>query len=402
MKRNSLEHIFRESETHYKRLLEHLTDYVYTVSVKKNGNVETYHGPGCKAVTGYESEDYFANPELWHQMVYVEDRERVIEISRKALAGEKVPPLEHRILHRDGGLRWVRNTIVLENDSDGHLKAYHGLIKDISLEKEADRRARLKEKQLIQADKMVALGTLSAGVAHEINNPNNFILLNTQLLKDIWKDANPILEEYYQREGEFLLAGIPYSQANQDFLDLTGGIVEGATRINKIVKNLKTFSRKDPGSLSALIDMNDVVESAIPLVDNLLKKSTNHFRLSKSKNLPKVRGNKQQLEQVLINLIINACHALTDPEQMIHVSTNYEAEHESVLIKVVDMGRGILAKNLNHIFDPFFTTKRDLEGTGLGLSISYQIVKDHGGNIYCESEPDVGTSFTVRLPIVKK
>ena len=170
-------------------------------------------------------------------------------------------------------------------------------------------------------------------------------------------------------------------------------------RIKKIVNNLKTFSRKDTGDLSQLVDVNQVVKSAVTLSNNMLHTSTYNFILQLGESLPTVRGNSQQLEQVVINLLTNACHALSDPNQKIILRTLMINDDKEIAIVVQDEGVGIDEKYQQSVFDPFFTTKQDREGTGLGLSISYQIIKNHGGSIELESQLNNGTTVTVYLPV---
>jgi polar amino acid transport system substrate-binding protein len=147
------------------------------------------------------------------------------------------------------------------------------------------------------------------------------------------------------------------------------------------------------------VDLNGVVESSITLVRNLLDKSTSRFSLSLARGLPPLRGSFQQLEQVLINLITNACQALPDRERGIAVETRLQEDW--LLVEVRDQGVGIPEQNLERILDPFFTTKQDTGGTGLGLSISYNIVKNHGGSLEIRSRTGEGTTASVRLPAWK-
>lgn len=132
------EEALRESEQRFRKLLGAVTDYIYTVTVKDGQAVATTHGPGCEGVTGYTTEDYEKNPLLWYQMVYEEDRPAVLEQATMMLKGQPAPYLEHRIVHRDGSIRWVRNTPVLRYDADGNLTAYDALIYDITDRKKAE------------------------------------------------------------------------------------------------------------------------------------------------------------------------------------------------------------------------------------------------------------------------
>lgn len=390
-----------EAQERYNRLLNHLTDYIYTVKVENGVAVETYHGPGCLAVTGYMSEDFESNPELWYSMVHEDDREKVLQQAKYALAGIDMPPLEHRIYHRNGQLKWVRNSIVLSKNEHGKLLYYDGLINDITDRKIAEELTEIKQKQLIQADKMVSIGTLTTGIAHEINNPNNFILLNVSVLSRVWNDIQPILNEYYKENGDFLLGGMVYSNSIEKIKNSIDGIYKGAVRIQKITQGLTNFARKDDGEFiyDNEIDVNEVIENAIMLTSGLIKKSTANFVVNYKKDIPKIKGNMQQLEQVVINLISNSCHALTDINNKIEINLSYNANSKNIIIDVIDEGKGIEPEKMNHIFDPFYTTKREEGGTGLGLYISYNIIKRHGGELKVFSEINKKTIFSIILPV---
>lgn len=273
-----------------------------------------------------------------------------------------------------------------------------GLIADITERIRAAELAKLHEQQLMQADKMASLGILVSGVAHEVNNPNNFISLNGKILAKVWKDIIPILEQYYEKNGDFALAGMPYTRANEKIAQLIEGISTGAKRIEQIVENLKNFARGDNGELNQLVDLNAVVESAIVIVQNLIKKKTNRFSVELAENLPKVKGNFQQLEQIVMNLVTNACQALTNPDNALTVSTLFDEDSKQIILTVADEGSGISQENLKRIMNPFFTTKQGSGGTGLGLSISYNIAKNHGGFINVTSEEGKGTLVTASFP----
>ena len=391
-----------ESETRYDRLISHLTDYIYTVRIENKRAVETYHGPGCFAVTGYRSEDFISNPDLWHSMVHNDDKEAVLERAEAAVQGVEVSPIEHRIIHKDGSIRWVRNNIVLYKDENGNVCSYDGLIKDITELKKAQERAEAKQRQLIQADKMATLGTMVSGIAHEVNNPNNFILLNARFLQKVWVDLLPMLKEYSQEHEDFSVAGFPPNKLTEKIVQSVDGIINGSLRIQKITKNLTNFARADAGELDHSVDINTVISNAALLTENVIKSSTNNFSVNclYPKDLPIIKGNPQQLEQVIINLLTNACQALTNKDQKISINIGInEQPPASIFIKIEDGGIGMDKDNLKHVFDPFYTTKRGSGGTGLGLYISYKIVKAHGGDLIITSEKDKGTSCEIILPI---
>ncbi len=388
-----------ESERRYSQLLHHLTDYVYSVKVQDGEPIYTYHGQGSLAVTGYTQEDFAINPDLWIDMVHPNDRQAVREHAKKALIGESSKPLEHRIIHKNGMIRWVKSTIVHQKNADDQVISYDGLISDITELKDAEERDKLTQQQLIQADKMATLGILVSGVAHEINNPNNFIMLNAKMIEKAWSDAAPLMERYYRENGDFVIAGMPYSVANDKISDLISGIGKGAVRIEKIVRGLKDYAKQDPGEMNQDVDLNKVVEAAILIVNNLIKKSTDRFEVKYWEHLPTVRGSFLNLEQVLINLITNSCQAMSESPRFIKIVTFYDHYRKETRVQITDSGKGITEHEMKHIFDPFFTTKRESGGTGLGLSIAYNIVREHGGNLQFESKETGGTTATLSLPV---
>lgn len=385
-------------EKRYERLINFLTDYIYTVKIENGKVVDTFHGLGCVNVTGYTSDDYKQDPELWYRMVHEKDSKKVLAQAQRALKGEDVEPIEHRIIHRDGSVRWVRNSIVITRDEYGNAIYYDGLINDLTNLKKAEEAAENRKKQLIQAEKMASLGVLISGIAHEINNPNNYILLNIQLFQKIWKDIQPILEDYFKENGDFVLAGMLYSRASQKINHSLEGILNGSVRIQKIVSSLTDYAKLDSGKLDEDVDINKVVDMSVTITNNMIQKSTSKFSVKYEKNLPKIKGNTLQLEQVIINLISNACQSLKNRNSKISVETGID-QNKFLTIKVEDEGVGIKEKNLKHIMDPFYTTKRDSGGTGLGLSISYNIIKNHNGDLSLHSKPGKGTIALVSLPI---
>jgi PAS domain S-box-containing protein len=391
-----------DGEKRYKRLINFLTDYIYTVNVYKGEVVNTVHGPGVVSVTGYTSNDYLHDPGLWFRMIHDEDRDFVIEKAKQALKGEYTEPFHHRIIHRDGSVRWVSNSIVLSKDENGYLHYYDGLIKDITHLKKAEEETRVKEQQLIQADKMVSLGILVSGVAHEISNPNNFILLNIKLFSKAWEDVQPILNKYYEENGDFVIAGMPFSKSGGKINNAMEGIHDGSKRIKEIVSNLTNYARQDSGNLNGEVDIVKGLKNAVLIVNNLIKKSTNNFKTDTPANTPLIKGNQQQIEQVLINLISNACHSLQNKAQKILIGVNVDKEQREIKIIVKDEGRGISDENLKRVFEPFFTTKRDYGGSGLGLSITYNIIKNHGGDLVLESKIDEGTRAIITLPFFEE
>ncbi|TIH15950.1 PAS domain S-box protein [Marinifilum sp. JC120] len=273
-------------------------------------------------------------------------------------------------------------------------------IRDITERVESERQAKEKEQQLIQADKMVSLGVLVSGMAHEINNPNSFMTLNLPLLDEIWRDITPILEDYYYENGDFLAGGLEYNELRSFMPDLLARMQEGASRISGIVNSLKDYSRLEPGELMWEVDLVDVIENSLRLLENLISQKTARFELDLATELPQVRGNSQRLSQVLINLLVNSCEALTDRNQGVLLSSKFVEREGVVEIVVRDEGIGIEDEHLKKITDPFFTTKRTSGGTGLGLSVSSTIVQEHGGRLEFSANPGGGTIARFSIPVI--
>lgn len=271
---------------------------------------------------------------------------------------------------------------------------------EVAEKERAMKELREHQQQLIQADKMASLGILVAGVGHEINNPVGGILLGLPTMMKAYEMAADNLDQRYRESGDFMIGGLRYSLMREEVPQLYEEMMQGAGRIKRIVEDLKDFSRTIDPTCTTPLELNTIVKTSVRLSAHTIKKSTDNFIESYSENLPRILGCSQRLEQVVINLIINACQALEDCNQGIKLRT-YIAGAE-VRLDVSDEGVGIAPENLAHLSDPFFTTKRDVGGTGLGLSISSGIVKEHGGELRFRSTPGEGTVVTLALPVAKE
>jgi C4-dicarboxylate-specific signal transduction histidine kinase len=274
-------------------------------------------------------------------------------------------------------------------------------VRDITERKRSEEQARQQQQQMMKMDKLTSLGILVAGVAHEINNPNQTILSNSSFLVRASHDLLSILRNYNDENEEFLIAGLEYADFQKRFSVLTTEIEECSNRIDGIVSGLRAFSKDDPGYLMSGLNVNTVIKSAIDLLDNYIKKATENFSLKLEKKSPKIKGNAQRIEQVIINLILNACQSLTSREQAISVRSFYEEKKNAILIIVRDDGMGIPEEHLAEIKNAFFTTKRTQGGTGLGLYVSESIVKEHNGTLAFESWQGKGTVATISLPVAE-
>jgi len=274
--------------------------------------------------------------------------------------------------------------------------------RDVSDRLRVEQKSRDLQSKLIQANKMTSLGLLVSGVAHEINNPNNFIMANAEFLGKAWEDAMKILREYARENGEFHIGGIPFSQLETQSPRLFAGITDGSKRINGIVNNLKSFSRNS-GIIDRydIIDVNKVTKSTVSILHYEINKFTENFHVELADNLPPIKGSSQQLGQVILNLLMNACQALTDKNGGIWLTTAYDKDSGHVSITVRDEGCGMSRDNSTMIMEPFFTTKIDSGGTGLGLSICQSIIRDHSWSLEFTSEIGKGTTFILKIPAGK-
>lgn len=258
---------------------------------------------------------------------------------------------------------------------------------------------RLKQ-EVAQADKMIALGTLVAGVAHEINNPNHVILLNVPILSDVWQKVSPIFDEYYQTQEDFFVGAMPFSQLRKEIPRLISGIESSAERIKRIVAVLKDYSAKNDKTTLLPMEINKAVENAVVLLNHKIKKCARAFNVDYGKGIPAVKGDRHKLEQVFINLISNALEAISHRNGGVFVRTLFDQTKKQVIIEVRDEGIGIPEKSISQITTPFYTTKRSSGGTGLGLAIAHQIIQHHGGGMEVKSIEGAGSTFKVTFPVV--
>jgi len=262
---------------------------------------------------------------------------------------------------------------------------------------------KLAQSQLIQSEKMASVGVLTAGIAHELNNPINFVSGNVYPLQKDLDEVFSILEKYdevikanklhgYFTDVEALKVKMEYSFLIKEIFSLLKGIEEGANRSSEIIKGLRSFSRLDD-EMCQFYDIHEGIDSTLMLLQNKIKD-----KISVRKDYGEFDGLEcfpSKLNQVIMNIITNSIQAM-DGEGELFIQTVSSAIGIKIIIK--DNGKGMTPEVKEHIFDPFFTTKDVGQGTGLGLSISYGIIEKHNGNIDVISEPGKGTEFIISLP----
>jgi PAS domain S-box-containing protein len=387
--------VLKESEERYRTILNSIEEFYYEVDLA--GNLRFFNDALVR-FSGYSKEELIGMNN--RKYMSEETAKKVYQTFNQVYrTGIPAKAFDWEFIRKDGTNRFFETSVSLMCDLIGQPIGFYGIGRDITERKQAEDQARFHQHQMMQASKMIALGTLVSSVAHEINNPNNFIMLNAPLLLEAWESSLPILDEYHEKNGDFIIGGMKYSDIRGNIPGLFSGILDGSKRIKQIVEGLRAFVRRDTSDMSQSVDVNAVLKSAVTLLSYMIMKSTNHFSIDYGNQLPMLKGNFQRLEQVIINLIQNACQALQDTRRSIFVSTSYDEKRRSILVKVEDEGVGISSEILPHITDPFVTTKHEAGGMGLGLSISSRIVKEHGGTLTFTSELGRGTKAEVVLPI---
>lgn len=263
-------------------------------------------------------------------------------------------------------------------------------------QKLTDENKRLQTK-LIQAERMESIGILAAGIAHEINNPTTFIIGNLELIGEFVESMASTCMKLHDLAGQTAIAaGIDKTKMEklrEDTKMMVDDALDGANRIKRITGSLKGFSHPS-GADNDMLDMNEEVNKSLTLVWNELKYKCEVVK--QLGELPKVKGNGTEIDQVLVNMLINAGQAIERKDGKISIRTF--AQDGYACIEVIDNGKGISQENLSHIFDPFFTTKEVGQGTGLGLSIAYNIIQSHKGTIEVRSKEGEGTTMLIKLP----
>lgn len=271
--------------------------------------------------------------------------------------------LQHPINHRDYEVLAYPFPSAKEGD---HVLVMH--YRDITEE-------RRLQQELVQQEKMAAIGMLAGGVAHEINNPLGGILAFTQLLMREFQENDPIRSDLEEIE-------------------------RAALRCKKIVQDLLDFSRVSSGREKTAVEIGAIMEKVFGFLRREFMSLNLKLHTDIDPNLPPVFGDGNRLQQVFLNLLTNAAQAMPKGG-LITVRASHDPENRRVIVEIVDTGSGIKKDHLNKIFDPFFTTKSPGRGTGLGLSITYRIIREHNGTIQVESVEGEGTTFRLGLPQVE-
>ncbi len=407
-----------ESKDRYKTLVDNINEYIYSFEYYDDRFIRAYHTRKCFDITGYLVDEYIKNSNLIFDIVYPDDKNKIILFFHEIKKTFKSSTIEYRILHKDGSIRWISNTCTTRI-KEAKLIGIDGFIVDITKRKHFETSLKRSKQvlndtlshltkaqnRLIQSEKMASLGKLSTGIAHEINNPVNFIytalppfketLNHVFSLFDICKgfkynrqqSINDIINQLklYEEKSDF-------NSTKNDINCFFDIISEGANRVIKIVQSMQQFSSGN--KVMDRANINEAIDSILNLLSNKIKTRISIIKDYTDNSI--IECNLTQISQVLMNIISNSVHAI-DNKGEIKIKTN--RKKCSFCINISDTGYGINKKILNKIFDPFFTTKEVGKGVGLGLFISYELIKKHQGSINAVSETGKGTTFQIQLPI---
>ncbi|MFQ3598317.1 MAG: ATP-binding protein [Chloroherpetonaceae bacterium] len=331
------------------------------------------------------------------------------DLHDKYLAGYKEIRGEWNTVHKSGKLLTILADAARIVGTDGKPKKVT-FVMDVTELSHLREESRQNEVQMMQTEKMSSLGQMVAGLAHEMNTPLGFVKNNIEMLESKNKEIKELIALYEKLRSQ-IMYGSPndvallLSQIDnaaqkvknriwQESENLFRSSVEGIDRIQDLVLNLKNFSRLDEADFKPT-DMNENIETTLKIAGHMFKGGIQVIK--EFTQVPLVQAFPAQMNQVFLNLITNAVHAVDERTGRITIKTMTQGNH--VVVKVIDNGKGIPPENLKKIFDPFFTTKPVGQGTGLGLSIAYKIIEKHGGKIDVQSQVGRGTEFTITLPI---
>ena len=367
---------------------------------------------------GYRDRDLMTGRPVYAELVHPEDLPRIAsEVAAHIAAGCDEYVQHYRLRAGDGHYFWVEDTTRVIRDAQGQVQALEGVVSDddarkryelelaenLAQQRELNRKLEEAHNQLLQSEKMASIGQLAAGVAHELNNPIGFVSSNLGSLESYLRDLFAICDAYAEVEQQLASPAFAKVRAlkeakdfdflRSDIFPLLAESKEGLSRVARIVKDLKDFSRAGEAAMQ-WADLHEGLESTLNIVWNELK-----YKCTVVKEygaLPRIWCVPAQLNQVFMNLLVNAAQAIAEKGT---ITLRTGQQDDEVFVAISDTGSGIAPEHLNRIFEPFFTTKPVGQGTGLGLSLAWSIVQKHHGRIEVASTLGAGTTFTVWLPV---
>ncbi len=314
--------------------------------------------------------------EKFLEIVHPDDR-GYVDNCWKAALNKKPYDIEHRIVV-GGKLKWVREKAQVEFNNEGKAISGIGTVQDISERKQREEDSRKLQEELMHVSRVATMGEFTAALAHELNQPLMAIMSNAQAAQRFLAKKKPDLNEI----GEIL-----------------SDIIKDDKRASGVITKLRALLKKSEFEFMTL-NINDVIQEVISLVHSDIVIKNISLSTELNDNIPLVRGDRIQLEQVILNLILNSCEAMKDLDSKRLCIRTVQENDKFITVGVKDSGIGIDEKNIERLFKPFFTTKK--EGLGMGLSINKAIIETHGGSLWAKNNPDRGATFFFSLPIHKE
>lgn len=390
----------KETTNHLSLILEFLPIVSYTCNADENFTI-TFVSKRVREITGYSPAEFTEKPLFWQEHIHPEDQERIIK-KLKSASKRVSHQFEYRFQTADGSYRWFSDhrRLIKPGRSRNYMV---GAWQDITEDKRIRHEGEIRLQQMIQSHKLKALGEVVAGVAHEINNPVSFIANNITMLEEMWNAVEPILASDGASHPDWEDKGIGYVEVCKNMKEVIEEFKIASQRIKRVIAGLKEFARTDETVQKKPVKIEEVIHGVLIIVGAQVRKTVSLIDLYIDNNLPPIQGHFQKIEQVIANLLINAHQAITPNKKGKIIITARSIERlNAILIEIEDNGMGMEKDVINHIFEPFFTTRRDMEGTGLGLSISYGLIKEHHGIIGVLSRPNIGSRFSIYLPLDAK
>ena len=365
--RKRAEEALRESEEKYKGLVNNVKLGVFRSTPEPTGKFLEVN-PAMEELTGYRRKELL-RMNVADLYVYPEERGAVLE---EVASGAGKAAKELHLRKKDGTEIVVSDTKVAVRDGDGQVVYFDGIMEDVTEHERAEEREKELQAELYISSRLASIGELAAGVAHELNNPLTGIIGFSQRL--LRKNTDETLNRDLER------------------------IHNEARRAAKVVQNLLTFARRHEAK-KEYSDINEILGRALELRAYELRTSNIELAVELASGLPQVMADFGQLQEVFLNITLNAEQAITEANRGGKLSVKTQKVKDYIKIRFTDDGPGIPAEHLDRVFDPFFTTRGERGGTGLGLSLCHGIVTEHGGRIYAKSKLGKGTAFTVELPL---
>ncbi len=358
----------------------------------------TFVSSTIEDITGYNPKLFQDDHSFWSARIHPDDAQKIIPEMRLSLKKKNSYKCGYRFRVSDDSFRWFSDyrKVIQLPDGTSHVV---GAIQDVTEDKKIRQEAELRLQQMIQGHKLTALGEVVAGVAHEINNPISFISYNIPVLEQIWDTVEPLLEENALSHPQWRLKGLDHREVSSNMRDIIKAFQAASTRISRVVTSLKEFATPEDSARKKPVKIGEVIQGALTIASAQIRKTVSHLEQEIERDIPPFPGHPQRIEQVVINLLLNAHQAIPPGKKgKLSIRARFIKRLGAVIIEIEDNGKGMDRPVLDNIFNPFFTIRRDSGGTGLGLSISYGLIKEHNGVIGVLSRPGLGSRFTVFIP----